>query len=70
MNKLIYGFALFVALITMVICLALKISPVTTLFRGGLVFLGVLFIFFIGGNLLQWTIALLTPRNTAKGGKK
>jgi len=70
MNKILYSFALSLSIITMVMCLISKLSPLTILFRGALVFLGTLFIFFIGANLLRWLIILLTPRAIPKRDRK
>ncbi len=62
LKKIIYSFALSAAVIAMLIGLIAGVSPLVILFRGALVFLGVLFIFFIGANLMRWAVILLTPK--------
>lgn len=70
MKRILYSFALSAAVITMLICLLAQVSPLVILFRGALVFLGVLLIFFIGANLMRWAVILLTPRAELKQEQK
>lgn len=58
MSKLIYTFALVVALITFVICTVNDISLFTGFVRSALVFLGILFLFSIAGHLLRMVVIL------------
>lgn len=51
--KVVNRFATLVALISLLICLLSGISLWTSLIRTGIVFVGVLFAFFIAGQLFQ-----------------
>jgi len=62
MKKVIYGIALLTAILTFLICLFNDISLLAGLFRSGVVFLGVLFVFSIAGHLLSWGIMITEKR--------
>jgi hypothetical protein len=62
MKKIIYGIALLTAILTFLICLVNGISLLAGIFRSGVVFLGVLFVFSIAGHLLSWGIMLTEKR--------
>lgn len=51
--KVIYRIASLVALVALLICLISGISVWTSMIRSGVVFVGVLFAFFIAGQLFQ-----------------
>lgn len=63
MKKLIYTFAMTVAVATFVLTIVCGISLFTGIFRSAIVFLGVLFVFFIAGHLLRFGI-LMTNQKT------
>ena len=57
MTKIIYLFALSVALFSFILgTLNRQISLFTCFVRSSVVFLGILFVFSIGGQLLKWII--------------
>lgn len=70
LKRILYSCALSAALITMVICMLAHVSPFVILFRGAIVFLGVLVIFFIGANLMRWAVIMLTPKVEPQQEKK
>ena len=61
----IYRIAALVALLALVICLLSGISLWTSLIRTGVVFVGVLFAFFIAGQLFQ--LGMFFTREKNKG---
>lgn len=69
MEKFATRTALVVALISFIIGLATNISIVTALLRSGVVFIGVLFIFFMAGLLMKWGVFIMIPRNNVHEGK-
>ncbi len=58
MSKMIYTFALFLAVLTFVLCIIGGISIFTGFVRSALVFLGVLFTFSIAGHLLRLVVVM------------
>lgn len=56
MNKIIYSFALFIAVITFIFCTISGISIFTGFVRSAIVFLGILFTFSIAGQILRLVI--------------
>jgi len=58
MVKLLYMFAMFVAIVTFIITIISGISLVTGIVRSAIVFLGILFTFFIAGHLLKYGVLL------------
>jgi len=69
MNKYIYQFALLAAIVTLVLLIAAGISVLTSLFRAAIVFIGVLFIFFVAGQLLRLGITITQPKIHTKDRK-
>lgn len=63
MEKVATRSAIFVALISFIIGLASNMTILTALLRSGIVFVGVLFIFFMAGLLMKWGVFLMIPRN-------
>ena len=63
MEKVAIRTAMFIALISFIIGLVSNISIMTALLRSGMVFVGVLFIFFIEGLVMKWGVFLMIPRN-------
>ena len=63
MIKLANKFALLVSAITFVMCIVGDISITTSLFRTGIVFVGVLFAFYISGQILKLGLIVMTPQN-------
>ncbi len=55
MNKPVYKFALFIALVTLSLCILSGISITTSILRTAIVFLGTLFIVAVFATLLRWT---------------
>ena len=68
MEKLATRTALLVSLISFIIGLISDISIVIALLRSGIVFVGVLFIFFMAGMLMRWGVFLMIPRNPIRHG--
>ncbi len=68
MEKFATRTALFVALISFIIGLVSNISIMIALLRSGIVFVGVLFIFFMAGMLMRWGVFLMIPRNPVQQG--
>ena len=57
MTKIIYLFSLSIALLSFILgTLNSQISLFTSFVRSSIVFLGILFVFSIGGQLLKWII--------------
>jgi hypothetical protein len=69
MTKFVYSFALVIALITGILCVFKGISPLTTLFRSAIVYIGVVFIFFVAANLLRWSMILSFNNDKVKDNK-
>lgn len=63
MIKLANKFAALVSAITFVMCLIGEISVMTSLIRTGIVFVGVLFAFYISGQVLKLGLIVMTPQN-------
>lgn len=63
MEKVATKTAIFVSLISFIIGLLGNISILTAILRSGIVFVGVLFIFFFVALLMKWGVFLLIPRN-------
>lgn len=64
--RLMYRFALLVSLIALIGCLIGGISVITSLYRAGVVFIGVLFAFFIAGQLFQLGMFVTRENSTDK----
>lgn len=62
--KVVNRIATLVALIALLVCLLSGISLWTSLVRSGIVFIGVLFAFFIAGQLFQ--VGMLITREKVK----
>ena len=62
MEKFIHKFSLFLGLITFVTCVFSNISLFTSLVRSVEVYLGIIFIFFIGGHLLRIGVAIMAEK--------
>ncbi|HCW76576.1 MAG TPA: hypothetical protein DHU63_08560 [Candidatus Marinimicrobia bacterium] len=62
--KVVNRFATLVALIALLMCLLSGISLWTSLIRSGIVFVGVLFAFFIAGQLFQ--VGMMATREKVK----
>jgi len=58
MSKMIYTFALFLAILTFILCIISGISIFTGFVRSALVFLGILFTFSIAGHLLRLVMVM------------
>jgi hypothetical protein len=69
MTKFVYSFSLVIALITAILCIVKGISPITTLFRAAIVYIGVIFVFFIAANLLRLSTVLSVKHETTKDEK-
>jgi len=65
MNKIIYMFAMIIAVVTLVLTNISGISLFTGIIRSAIVFLGVLFVFFIAGHLLRLGILLVNQKPKA-----
>ncbi len=63
MIKLANKFAVLVSTITFVMCMIGNISIATSLIRTGIVFVGVLFAFYISGQVLKLGFIVMTPQN-------
>lgn len=63
MIKLANKFAVLVSMITFVMCMIGNISLTTSLIRTGIVFVGVLFAFYISGQVLKLGFIVMTPQN-------
>src|SRR6056297_3722422 len=66
MNKIIYSFALFIAVITFIFCIISGISLFTCFVRSSIVFLGILFTFTIAGQILKVVIVMGNNSNKEK----
>ncbi|NOZ74623.1 MAG: hypothetical protein GXO90_04505 [FCB group bacterium] len=64
MTKLFYKFALLMAIITFLTCLAGGISLLTCLLRALTVLVGILFTIFIAGYVLQFGLYITTQTRT------
>lgn len=62
MIKLANKFAILVSAITFVMCLIGEISITTSLLRTGIVFVGVLFAFYLSGQILKLGLIVMTPQ--------
>jgi hypothetical protein len=58
MSKIIYSFALFIAVITFIFCIISGISIFTGFVRSAIVFLGILFTFSIAGQILKFVVVM------------
>lgn len=58
MVKLLYMFAMFVAIVTFIITIISGISFLTGIVRSAIVFLGILLTFFVAGHLLKYGVLL------------
>jgi len=63
MIKLANKFAALISAVTFVMLLIGDISLTTSLFRTGIVFVGVLFAFYLSGQLLKLGFIVMTPQN-------
>ena len=63
MIKLANKFAILISAITFVMCLFGEISITTSLLRTGIVFVGVLFAFYLSGQILKIGLIVMTPQN-------
>ena len=63
MIKLANKFAALIASITFVMCMIGEISLMTSVIRSGIVFVGVLFAFYISGQILKLGFIVMTPQN-------
>jgi len=63
MIKLANKFAVLISTITFVMCLFGGISIGTCLVRTGIVFVGVLFGFYLSGQVLKLGLIIMTPQN-------
>ena len=61
MDKFPHKIALIVALISFIISLAINISIFTGIIRSLIVYIGVLFVFFLGGLLMKWGVVMVSP---------
>jgi len=66
MTKVLYMFAMFVAIVTLIITIINGISFFTCIVRSAFVFLGILFTFFIAGQLLKYGILLNSQKPKVK----
>lgn len=62
MKKLLNKIALFVSVVTFVICAINGISLFTCIVRSAEVLIGILFMFFIASNLLRMGVVLMAKR--------
>ncbi len=60
MHRFIYKFSIFVSIITLVTAFMNGVSPMTTILRTGIVFLGTMFLFVIFLNIMRWAIVTTT----------
>jgi len=58
MNKIIYSFAMFIAVLTFTLAIIGGISIFTSFVRSAIVFLGILFTFSIAGQILKIVIVM------------
>jgi hypothetical protein len=61
MDKFPHKIALIIALISFIISLAINISIFTGIIRSIIVYIGVLFVFFVGGLLMKWGVVMMSP---------
>ncbi len=66
MIKLANKFAALVSAITFVMCIIGNISIYTSLIRTGIVFVGVLFAFYLSGQILKLGLIVMTPQNKSE----
>jgi len=62
MIKLANKFAVLTSAVTFVMCMIGDISIMTSLIRTGIVFVGVLFAFYLSGQLLKLGLIMMTPQ--------
>ncbi len=69
MKQFMNRFALIVAIITFIMCIASGISIFTSLIRMAIVFVGILFTFYLSGILLRLGIYITTVKPEVKKNK-